>query len=355
MILDAVHVARGYTKHIAGRQQEALGRLGQKLRIALIGIGQREFQRLGLAARHIEDLTAQTDRFGILDAGGRQVELTGDPAGEVADALLVEGLGGAGDDLALLLAALGQGEVGHHPALAVRNQLPFDGLLVRLVPRHGLLVVDVVIFLSKLLGIERLDLPRSVRALVIITIPTLPLALPALLLGRWGLALLVRRGVRGNDGTDHSHIAHGLPQTPLLPVRHVFQPLVLPVREGCHPLPPRATAAGVLPVVVVGLIVAGTLQVRDGDDGVTAVAGGVAMTLAGRRREVGDPVGVRDALGLLPPFLLLLAVVGGDFGGRGVVVVPGGHFALALGLFGFGLLGGVGYVLLLLVVLLGGG
>jgi len=58
MILDAVHVARGDAEHITGRQQEALGCLGQELRIALVGVGQRKLQRLGLAARHVEHLAA---------------------------------------------------------------------------------------------------------------------------------------------------------------------------------------------------------------------------------------------------------------------------------------------------------
>ena len=107
MIFNAVHVARGYTKHIAGRQQKSLGRLGQELRVALVGIGQSKLQCLRLAARHIEYLTAKADGFGILDTGGGQIELTGDPTGEVTDTLLVESLRGTGDDFALLLAALG--------------------------------------------------------------------------------------------------------------------------------------------------------------------------------------------------------------------------------------------------------
>ena len=82
MILDAVHVAGGDAEHIAGRQQKTLGRLGQELRVALVGVGKGEFQCLGLAARHVENLAAKADGFGILDACGGQVELPGDPAGE---------------------------------------------------------------------------------------------------------------------------------------------------------------------------------------------------------------------------------------------------------------------------------
>ena len=107
MVFNAVHVARGYTEHITGRQQKSLGCLGQKLRVALVGIGQSKLQCLRLAARHIEYLTAKADGFGILDTGGGQIELTGDPTGEVTDTLLVESLRCTGDDLALLLAALG--------------------------------------------------------------------------------------------------------------------------------------------------------------------------------------------------------------------------------------------------------
>ena len=63
-----------------------LSRLGQELRVALVGVGQGKFQRLGLAAGNIENLAAKADGFVILDACWGQVELPGDPAGEVTDA-----------------------------------------------------------------------------------------------------------------------------------------------------------------------------------------------------------------------------------------------------------------------------
>lgn len=98
-ILDAVHVARGDAEHVTGRQEEALGRLGQELRVVLVGVGQGELQLLGLAACHDEDHAAQANVVGM-DAGGRQVELTGNIAGEDFDARVFEGPGGTGDDRA---------------------------------------------------------------------------------------------------------------------------------------------------------------------------------------------------------------------------------------------------------------
>lgn len=163
--------------------------------------------------------------------------------------------------------------------------------------------------LPKLLGIVTLGLSGCVCALVV-TVATLPLALPALLLGRRVLALFVWRGVGLDDTTHHGHVAHGLSQTALLLVRHVLQPFVLPVRQRSD-----AIALGSAPSVVLAVVVGriGILKLRNGDDGISTISGGVAMALPGRRGKVVDPVGVRNAL-VATLLFLLLAVLWCDLG-----------------------------------------